>query len=596
MSASRVKRLAVTLMDATTDKDPLVHEQIFSSLCFLGEEQPEEVLHACEEYLRQHDKLAYPHRVIILRAMEAVTKSSLAHLDKSTAKVVIFLASSEMTKSKEAVPEWQQAASSVLVAVGRRFINQVMEEVLTKFQPGVLPHPFVVQTFASLAVANVFGMVPFLTSILGTMLPMLRMARQESLKSVFCYALQHFSESIQEYLANLDQAPDPTVRRDTFSNEIFSAFDVLFNSWLPSRETKLRLAVVEALGPMSHLLPGEKLEEQLPRLVPGILALYRKPAEAYHVSKSLCQILEASVNIGSRTLDTQLDMLLGALQLQICAPPDLSMPVSLKNHNEVLRCFTVLASAFPDRVLAFLLPRLESGNERARVGTLTILRQIINSVSSQMEAKKLFILSSLKLPLQDSSNKVKRAAVQLISAMAHHGYLEQPGGEALIEFLVRQCALPAEQSPQPPRRHSLETEDVTDRQLRDISVSTLCLLSSTVDRMADVSSPFRPRLGAESSLGALAFAAGVRHPRPPDRRPGPALPEPHLPGRPEARGGRGRLPAALRRPRTPPVRLRSPDTVAGRLFLPQAGWGRRVLCLGPTSSASPNRRGQEPPS
>ncbi|XP_044309235.1 maestro heat-like repeat-containing protein family member 1 isoform X2 [Varanus komodoensis] len=486
MSASRVKRLAVTLMDATTDKDPLVHEQIFSSLCFLGEEQPEEVLHACEEYLRQHDKLAYPHRVIILRAMEAVTKSSLAHLDKSTAKVVIFLASSEMTKSKEAVPEWQQAASSVLVAVGRRFINQVMEEVLTKFQPGVLPHPFVVQTFASLAVANVFGMVPFLTSILGTMLPMLRMARQESLKSVFCYALQHFSESIQEYLANLDQAPDPTVRRDTFSNEIFSAFDVLFNSWLPSRETKLRLAVVEALGPMSHLLPGEKLEEQLPRLVPGILALYRKPAEAYHVSKSLCQILEASVNIGSRTLDTQLDMLLGALQLQICAPPDLSMPVSLKNHNEVLRCFTVLASAFPDRVLAFLLPRLESGNERARVGTLTILRQIINSVSSQMEAKKLFILSSLKLPLQDSSNKVKRAAVQLISAMAHHGYLEQPGGEALIEFLVRQCALPAEQSPQPPRRHSLETEDVTDRQLRDISVSTLCLLSSTVDRMADV--------------------------------------------------------------------------------------------------------------
>uniref|UniRef100_A0A8D2IWM4 Maestro heat like repeat family member 1 n=1 Tax=Varanus komodoensis TaxID=61221 RepID=A0A8D2IWM4_VARKO len=461
-------RLAVTLMDATTDKDPLVHEQIFSSLCFLGEEQPEEVLHACEEYLRQHDKLAYPHRVIILRAMEAVTKSSLAHLDKSTAKVVIFLASSEMTKSKEAVPEWQQAASSVLVAVGRRFINQVMEEVLTKFQPGVLPHPFVVQTFASLAVANVFGMVPFLTSILGTMLPMLRMARQESLKSVFCYALQHFSESIQEYLANLDQAPDPTVRRDTFSNEIFSAFDVLFNSWLPSRETKLRLAVVEALGPMSHLLPGEKLEEQLPRLVPGILALYRKPAEAYHVSKVGGGAL--APRAPGRPLPRGLRGHVGlqaVLCSSICAPPDLSMPVSLKNHNEVLRCFTVLASAFPDRVLAFLLPRLESGNERARVGTLTILRQIINSVSSQMEAKKLFILSSLKLPLQDSSNKVKRAAVQLISAMAHHGYLEQPGGEALIEFLVRQCALPAEQ-------------------VRASFVSTLCLLSSTVDRMADV--------------------------------------------------------------------------------------------------------------
>ncbi|XP_042320426.1 maestro heat-like repeat-containing protein family member 1 [Sceloporus undulatus] len=509
MSESRVKRLATTLMDATTDKDPMVHEQIFSALCYLGGQEPEEILNACEEYLRQHDKLAYPHRIIILRAMEAVVRSSLAQLDKSTAKIVIFLASNEMTKSKEVIFEWQQAASNVLVAVGRRFINKVMEEVLTKFQPGVLPHYFIVQTFANLSVANVFGMVPFLNSILGTMLPMLAMAKQDNMKSVFCYALQYFSESIQEYLANLDKAPDPTVRRDTFSSEIFSAYEVLFNSWLQSREAKLRLAVVEALGPMSHLMPSEKLEEQLPRLIPGILALYRKPAEAYYVSKSLCQILEASVNIGSRTLDTQLDTLLNALQLQICAPLDSSMPVPLKNHNEVLRCFTVLDS--PSQTAARIpAPETESGNERPGWGPSPSSAQIINRLfcsalqvkpldlgvhwsrhnSSQMEIKKPFILSSMKLPLQDNSNKVKRAVVHVISAMAHHGYLEQPGGEALIEFLIRQCALPVNQSPQVPRRHSLETEDLTDSHVRDISVNTLFLISTTVDRMADVLWPY----------------------------------------------------------------------------------------------------------
>uniref|UniRef100_A0A8C6VAA1 Maestro heat like repeat family member 1 n=1 Tax=Naja naja TaxID=35670 RepID=A0A8C6VAA1_NAJNA len=468
----KTSRLAVTLMDATGDKDPLVQEQVFSALCALGRAEPEEVLNACEEYLRQHEKLAHPHRVILLRAMEAVVKSNLAQLDKSTAKIVIFLASSEMTKSKEAFPEWQQAASTVLVAVGRRFINQVMEEMLTKFQPGLLPHGFVVLTFANLSVTNVFGMVPFLNSILGTMLPMLPMARQDNTKSIFCYALQYFSESILEYLANLDKAPDPTVRRDTFSGEVFSAYEVLFNCWLPSREAKVRLAVVEALGPMSHLMPSEKLEEQLPRLIPGILALYRKPAEAYYISKSLCQILEASVNIGSRTLDTQLDILLGTLHLQLCAPLDSSQPISLKNHNEVLRCFTVLAASFPDRLLGFLLPKLESSNEKTRLGTLTVLRQIINSAAAQMEIKKPFLLSSMKLP-------VKRAMVQMVSAMAHHGYLEQPGGEALIEFLVRQCALPAEQPP-------LDPEEVTDSQVRSISANTLFLLSSTVDRMVDV--------------------------------------------------------------------------------------------------------------
>lgn len=39
------------------------------------------------------------------------------------------------------------------------------------------------------------------------------------------------------------------------------------------------------MGPMSHLLPGEKLEEQLPKLIPGILALYKKHTEAFYISK-----------------------------------------------------------------------------------------------------------------------------------------------------------------------------------------------------------------------------------------------------------------------------------------------------------------------
>ena len=38
--------------------------------------------------------------MIILKAMETVVRNNIAFLDKSTAKVVIFLASNEMTKSK----------------------------------------------------------------------------------------------------------------------------------------------------------------------------------------------------------------------------------------------------------------------------------------------------------------------------------------------------------------------------------------------------------------------------------------------------------------------------------------------------------------
>lgn len=455
------------------------------ALCALGEARPEEVLGACEEYLWQHEKLAHPYRTMILRAMETVVSSHISELDKTKARAIILLASSEMTRAKELVCDWQQAASDVLVAVGRRFVGKVMELLLSKFQPGALPHYFVVQTLANLAASNVFGMVPFLTSILSTMLPMLGMAKQDTMRVAFCCALQHFSESTLEYLANLDQAPDPTVRKDTFAADIFSAYDILFNHWLQSREAKLRLAVVEALGPMSHLLPSEKLEEQLPKLLPGVLALYKKHAETFHVSKSLGQILEAAVSVGSRTLEAQLDSLLAALHAQICVPVESSSPLVVSNQKEVLRCFTVLACCAPDRLLAFLLPKLDTSNERTRVGTLQVVRHVINSAASQMEVKKPFVLSSMKLPLLDTNTKVKRAVVQVISAMAHHGYLEQPGGEAMVEYIVQQCALPPETE-----KLGSESEDLTADSVRAVSISTLYLVSTTVDRMSDVLWPY----------------------------------------------------------------------------------------------------------
>lgn len=48
---------------------------------------------------------------------------------------------------------------------------------------------------------------------------------------------------------------------------------------------QLRLTVAEAMGSMCHLMAGEKLEEQIPKLIPAILSLYKKNNEHYIISK-----------------------------------------------------------------------------------------------------------------------------------------------------------------------------------------------------------------------------------------------------------------------------------------------------------------------
>ncbi|XP_034553780.1 maestro heat-like repeat-containing protein family member 1 isoform X2 [Notolabrus celidotus] len=482
MDETDIEQVTLALLDAATDKDSEVQEQVRKSMLTLGKQQPDRVLAMCQDYLLKHPKLAVSHRVVILQTIELIVGCRIDEISSPRIKSIISLASDEMTRSKEVIPDWQQAASNILVAVGNKHINDIMEEILSKFQPGLIPHFFVVQTLANLSDSNVYGMVPFLNAILGTMLPMLGMAKQDNMKWVFSSALCHFSDSILEYLANLDKAPDPTVRKDTFSSEIYAAYEILFSTWLQSRESKLRLTVAEAVGSMCHLMASDKLEEQIPKLIPAIVSLYKKNNEHYVISKSLCQVLDASLNMGSRVLETQMDSLLFALHQQVSAPVDYSNPPTVKNHNEVLRCFSLLANAFPDRLVMFVLQKLENSNERSRVGSLAVLRHLINSTST-MESKKLLILASIRQPMADQSNKVKKRVVQVISAMAHHGYLELDGGELLVRFIVQHCALhDTYQRGQRPT----DPEEVTNEALRTMCDNTLHLLTTTVGRLADV--------------------------------------------------------------------------------------------------------------
>ena len=48
---------------------------------------------------------------------------------------------------------------------------------------------------------------------------------------------------------------------------------------------QLRLAIVEALGHMTHLMARDKLEEQLAKILAGILGLYKRHSEPFHVTQ-----------------------------------------------------------------------------------------------------------------------------------------------------------------------------------------------------------------------------------------------------------------------------------------------------------------------
>uniref|UniRef100_A0A4W3H1V4 Maestro heat-like repeat-containing protein family member 1 n=1 Tax=Callorhinchus milii TaxID=7868 RepID=A0A4W3H1V4_CALMI len=315
------KASLVALTDAAFDKDEGVRWQIKLSLHDLGCHNPELVLRTCLEFLVKHKQLVQGHRMAIISSMEAIVRDTVKQLSQTLGKNIISMASDEMTKSSEGaeVDKLKEEASNLLVAVGCRFSDEVLAEIQQKLQPGHLPQFHEVQTLGKLSVANVYGVVPHLPGILQTMTPMLSMARQDHMKMAFTSVLGLFAQSILEYLEHSDRAPNPVLKKSLFSQEMYACYKILFSGWLRNKDNKLRSAIVVSLSYMVHLIPDEKLEDELPKLISGILTLYKKRCEPFYVTRCIWHILDTGVHMTSQVLDSQIDNLLPPLHHQICS-------------------------------------------------------------------------------------------------------------------------------------------------------------------------------------------------------------------------------------------------------------------------------------
>jgi len=69
-------------------------------------------------------------------------------------------------------------------------------------------------------------------------------------------------------------------------------------------------------------------------------------------------VLEAATQADSLMLEQYIDFLQGSLFTQISQPIDYRISASVKNHNELLRCFAVIGRHCPPHfICATTLPR-----------------------------------------------------------------------------------------------------------------------------------------------------------------------------------------------------------------------------------------------
>lgn len=492
------------LVASLADDSSVVREASMASLKDIAALNPLLVLDCCAAVSRggrrRFGNMAGLFQVMAF-GVRALDKEDADHTYMSK---LLKIATSEMISSKELNTDWQKAASGLLVSIGSHFPDLMMEEIFVHLSGASSALPAMVQTLADFASADALQFTPRLKAILSRVLPILGSVRDLH-RPIFANAFKCWCQATSQFSTEF---PFHEVLDADVMSFLNSAFELFLRVWASSRDLKVRMSTVEALGQMVVLITRPQLKTALPRLIPTMLELYKKDQEiAYVATCSLHHLLYASLLSESgppllefEDLIVALTTLLPVVLMNNDINDQPKFSLGLKTYNEVQRCFLTVGMVYPEDLFVFLLNKCRLKEEALTFGALCVLKHLLPRLSEVWHNNRPMLVDVVKLLLDEQNLGVRKALSELIVVMASHCYLIGPSGELFVEYLVRHCALPNQEKQQlhsssnyhnlTYRRFEVKIGMVSMTELRSVCEKGLLLLTITIPEMEHILWPF----------------------------------------------------------------------------------------------------------
>ncbi|KAL1209895.1 Protein SHOOT GRAVITROPISM 6 [Cardamine amara subsp. amara] len=398
------------------------------------------------------------------------------------------IATAEIISSKELNADWQRQASGLLVSIGTHFPDLMMEEIFLHLSGPASASPAMVQILADFASSDALQFTPRLKGVLSRVSPILGNVRDVH-RPIFANAFKCWSQAVWLYMTDLTS--DSPLDSDVMSF-LNSVFELLLRVWAISRDHKVRVSTVEALGQMVGLITRTQLKSALPRLIPAILELYKKDHDdALLATCSLYNLLNASLlsESGPPLLDFEdliivLSTLLPVIGIYSESKRYSDISVGRKTYNEVQRCFLTVGLVYPEDLFTFLLNKCKLKEDPLTFGALCVLKHLLPRLFEAWHSKRPLLVDGARSLLDEQSLAVRKALSELIVVMASHCYLVGPSGELFVEYLVRHSAIGEIGN------IKVKGEPVSPTQLRAVCGKGLLLLTVTIPEMEYILWPF----------------------------------------------------------------------------------------------------------
>lgn len=420
------------LLDTINDKNDEVAYSVASSIKRISHHSPEVVIHASVYYFELHRKISAQHASSILQVMMETLRDEAAQLSEDLAKSVSDIAVEKLTQ------ETEKEASELLISLNRLHPNQAIGGLLTKFQLGSLPTCRIIRAMGLVVSCNPFDTVPFIKLILNLMHPMLYQIKDADYQHAICFLLGKFAEAINDYIMNLDEAPDSRISKEKFTEEMSEAFDKLTNNWLTSnRNNTLAKSILTAVCPILSLLPEQDGGIRAGKLVPSLLTFCNVPVTRLSATRVLAMLLN-NTGPDKEPMRPLIEPIQESLFDLVSTTPFETHRDALLTHYEVLQCFRGLVVLFPDEGLEKVLSQLRSIKSSSRSRALVVIRHLINTLPTEDDVSLQKIAQAIQSVLSDVSG---REIVGAIVALAAHPTLTLLPSQraAFIRFIVLKC-------------------------------------------------------------------------------------------------------------------------------------------------------------
>lgn len=165
--------------------------------------------------------------------------------------------------------------------------------------------------------------------------------------------------------------------------------------------------------------------------------MYKRSVDRASISIFLSSVIQTIQKIDSKLLDAQSDSIIATLFDLICTNPDFEKPVAVRSHNEVLRCYDLLAKNYGEKVMEIISTRFKSNDDREKVKALMLLTHLTNSKDDVVKTRlKEFLTILRQMVLSERQFKMKGFILRAVIAFAQKGFIDQ---SIFVKFIVHHC-------------------------------------------------------------------------------------------------------------------------------------------------------------